>query len=525
MSEEHLQLLRQLEEQSDLIKSQKDMIDVLNDTITNMKSSIEDLNSQLSNQGKRIDQMNERHISTRSLSSLSTSVPNLKRLPMNTRKSISSSKKPKATKSRAPKHCEIDLTSIKDDDISTIESDEMVVDDLRTNADSNPSNLNASPSSTVQASTSSDRAPFNSNKTQNNSNQAQSSLNNKISAGYDDWQQVIYKNTVKFETPIVVETGNDKDSVSTLIATRNIDNSLFSIKRFNISRPLQIFAIGSETKTKIMDVLSAKKYEFHTNDKDQPKSKCFILRGMLTVVTTDSIKKRLLEAGLPDSIEVTRYITGHMRANPGKESNILYKITMPEKCDANILKKFTGFSGSHLRFEPIKKSGIVQCKNCQRFTHSTRMCHYNYRCVKCNADHNPGECPRNRNANIPVSCVNCQGNHNANNLLECPTAKKLQSMQNNVSNNLSNNFITAKSNFNNIPANRNIRDIHFPVSNTESNFVNRQYSNVVANNSQTYSNTARNPSSAAHINNLNIDNLRDVVHSIVTECISKLCFR
>ena len=50
---------------------------------------------------------------------------------------------------------------------------------------------------------------------------------------------------------------------------------------------------------------------------------------------------------------------------------------------------------------------IAQCKNCQRFGHTSSNCHLKYRCVKCNLEHDPGKCSKNEKTE-QVFCINCK---------------------------------------------------------------------------------------------------------------------
>jgi len=61
----------------------------------------------------------------------------------------------------------------------------------------------------------------------------------------------------------------------------------------------------------------------------------------------------------------------------------------------------------------MNKNGF-QCKNCQAFGHSASNCFLQYRCVKCADSHQPGNCPRNNDRNIPLKCANCGQEHTAN---------------------------------------------------------------------------------------------------------------
>lgn len=276
-----------------------------------------------------------------------------------------------------------------------------------------------------------------------------------------------------------------------------------------------------------MDSLTSHGYEYHTKDKNLPKWKCFIMRGMIEETDIENIKGALMQVGLPDDIEVTRFVTGHMRSNPNKATNILYKITMPANVDTKILKKVTGIAHSRVRFEPMQKSNVIQCKNCQRFSHVTRMCHYQYRCVKCNTQHDVGECPTNTNSNIPLACVNCGGNHSANNLKECQAAKKMMANRNSNINSNRNTTVNPKTS-NNTPKN-NMNSNHRQNPFINNNSFHSKNSNNSINSSggvnRSWSSIVRGSANGEHGANLNMDLLRDMIQSIVTQCVSQVCSR
>lgn len=80
----------------------------------------------------------------------------------------------------------------------------------------------------------------------------------------------------------------------------------------------------------------------------------------------------------------------------------------------------------------MKRSGTIQCHNCQRLHHTTNQCHFQYRCVQCTTQHKWNECPRLNNKSIPIGCINCleakldHTQHTANDLLNCKFYKELQ---------------------------------------------------------------------------------------------------
>lgn len=79
----------------------------------------------------------------------------------------------------------------------------------------------------------------------------------------------------------------------------------------------------------------------------------------------------------------------------------------------------------------MKNSKVVQCKRCQRLSHTATQCQFQYRCVQCINQHQPGQCPRIQNSRLPLGCINCASNklnhrgHTANDIRKCEYFKTL----------------------------------------------------------------------------------------------------
>lgn len=84
-----------------------------------------------------------------------------------------------------------------------------------------------------------------------------------------------------------------------------------------------------------------------------------------------------------------------------------------------------------VRIEKLKNSKVIQCKRCQRFSHTATQCRFQYRCVQCITQHQPGQCPRVQNSRLPLGCINCASNklnhrgHTANDVKKCEYFKTL----------------------------------------------------------------------------------------------------
>lgn len=112
-----------------------------------------------------------------------------------------------------------------------------------------------------------------------------------------------------------------------------------------------------------------------------------------------------------------------MRKNRIK-SNI-WQITLQPKTDTNRLTSIRYIAEWSVKWEIHRKRELIQCKRCQRFKHSASNCMLPYRCVKCINTHEPGKCPIDVSDNkTKPCCVNCKGEHTANNARLCPIFKR-----------------------------------------------------------------------------------------------------
>ena len=77
-----------------------------------------------------------------------------------------------------------------------------------------------------------------------------------------------------------------------------------------------------------------------------------------------------------------------------------------------------------VKFENLRQKQIYQCHNCQEIGHSALSCLNPYRCVKCDAKHNPGQCKLDKGVDkSKVYCVNCKTHGHSANFKDYPFIK------------------------------------------------------------------------------------------------------
>lgn len=105
----------------------------------------------------------------------------------------------------------------------------------------------------------------------------------------------------------------------------------------------------------------------------------------------------------------------------------LFLVHITANSKANLLTQIRAVNHQLVKWEKLKKGGILQCKNCQRFGHAAANCNMGYRCVKCDQSHSPGKCSIT-DSNIDKSkifCVSCNAFGHPASYRGCPNHKKL----------------------------------------------------------------------------------------------------
>lgn len=140
-------------------------------------------------------------------------------------------------------------------------------------------------------------------------------------------------------------------------------------------------------------------------------------------------------------MSVNRFATGHMKRNANPNAAAIYQITCDHTASDETMGAMKRIGSFSVRVEKMKRSAIIQCRRCQRFAHTATMCAHACRCVQCtNVIQEVGCCPRAKNKNIPLGCVNCKAadlphsGHTANDIRNCQFYQKISAAKSKSSN-------------------------------------------------------------------------------------------
>lgn len=190
----------------------------------------------------------------------------------------------------------------------------------------------------------------------------------------------------------------------------------------------RIFPKSSEVRDKLLTFIKKRSYQFNTYTASDSKMINIIVKGLDHIDDQTIIEEELSERGIVP-YKITKFITGYMRKNNVKSN--LWLIVLHPNTETKALFEIKVIDQAIVKFEYLKKPKIIQCKRCQRFNHSASNCNLPYRCVKCTKEHEPGCCKNDTDINkFKPKCVNCQGNHTANDAKNCPIFQKILTSKN-----------------------------------------------------------------------------------------------
>ena len=157
----------------------------------------------------------------------------------------------------------------------------------------------------------------------------------------------------------------------------------------------------------------------HHKKQENEQLKSIVIKGLRNE-TPSSVKRMFQSHGyttIQSVIEWSKYGYFTVVFGSNKEATKLVSI-----------KTITfGTQQAKIEFEKPRKKFLrgqpVQCKNCQKFGHTTRFCTSNTCCKYCTKSHKSHQCPIKHKSN-KWRCRNCKGKHAANST-NCPKYEKI----------------------------------------------------------------------------------------------------
>jgi hypothetical protein len=246
------------------------------------------------------------------------------------------------------------------------------------------------------------------NTTQNSTAESSAAKDKSLSAAADVNKPNNEKSKIIRPKPIYIKDKKYSDILDTM---KSLKIAKYSIKIISGGIKLSVEDVDSFKIVKTY--FAAKEIEFYTYDLADEKTFKVVLYG-LPVFECSEVLEFLKEVNIHPKevkklhIKKTRY-----------EDDAIYLISFPNgSTNMNDLRKvryinYISISWAHY----VRRGNITQCRRCQQFSHGTRNCYIQPKCVKCGEAHLSDKCPHEQlfTANEKaLKCANCKESHPAN---------------------------------------------------------------------------------------------------------------
>lgn len=182
----------------------------------------------------------------------------------------------------------------------------------------------------------------------------------------------------------------------------------FKIKELN--KKTSLFMSSIDDYLRVKAYLQKTKTEFFTFTPKSLKTKTFLLKGLSANLNCDEIYQELCKYN-NDHLKILKASQFKTKKSIMNGQNLpIYLIQVSGETSLNQLKSINGLFHRCIRWEPLKKSEIPQCRKCQSFFHSASNCFLKPRCVKCDKMHDIGKCEQEKvseNEREKLFCVLC----------------------------------------------------------------------------------------------------------------------
>lgn len=196
----------------------------------------------------------------------------------------------------------------------------------------------------------------------------------------------------------------------------------FQIRNVNKNK-CKLFLADPLIHADMMRLLKEKKIPAYSFTPRELRQTSLVLRGLYHGSEVSDLKKEL-DKIVPDTVcSVAKFTTSHSYKN--KYDTGLFTVTLARGKSLTDVANIKAVLSQIVTWEkPKRKEKELQCHRCQKWGHIAKNCSSEFKCVKCDKTHVPGECQRLSSDETAPHCVNCgEAGHPAN-WRGCPSYKK-----------------------------------------------------------------------------------------------------
>lgn len=172
------------------------------------------------------------------------------------------------------------------------------------------------------------------------------------------------------------------------------------IKEFKIKelskKKTSLLVSSIDDYTRVNAYLEKAQTKFFTFTPKSMKIKTYLLKGLSANINPTIIQDELRKFNNENLnvLKVSQFKT--KKATTNGYDLLIYLVQISGESKVYELKAIKALFYRCIRWEPLRKSEIPQCRRCHSFLHSASNCFLPPRCVKCNEEHKIAECPQQK---------------------------------------------------------------------------------------------------------------------------------
>lgn len=215
-------------------------------------------------------------------------------------------------------------------------------------------------------------------------------------------QKKVSRKENSFCPPIFLFNVNIENLVEQLNA-KNVEYKITNKSKFKSKLFLKDISVHEE----MMQLLRDKKIDSYSFTPLEKKRANVVIRGLYFKTDLVTLKNEI-DFNVPDTVDTVSKFSTPYSKKQGFDTG-LFLVTLKLGRSLNEVTNIKYILNQKISWEsPKKNSKEIQCWRCQQWGHMSNNCNRQYRCIKCDKDHGPGDCQFiSSKDNLPF-CNNCK---------------------------------------------------------------------------------------------------------------------
>ncbi|GFT57341.1 nucleic-acid-binding protein from transposon X-element [Trichonephila clavipes] len=179
---------------------------------------------------------------------------------------------------------------------------------------------------------------------------------------------------------------------------------------------LKLYTNTPEQKDQLIEFLEVVDFEFYAIRAKSERPIKVAIKGLPRDTDTNDIHHELVMLGY--TIDKVTQLTGRIT----KQKLPVFLITLPRNIYNSKIFELNRLCYLAVNVEGYEGKGVTQCYSCNKFNHTSDLCHLKPRCLKCGLSHQTKDCEINKVEQM--YCINCETVGHMANYAKCPLYPK-----------------------------------------------------------------------------------------------------